>query len=216
MIRVSAFKWVPAFAQGLVRDLRVRWALEEAQIPYEARLIDAQVQQSREYRAQQPFGQVPVLEDAERGITLFETGAIVLYVGERSEVLLPREPDARARATTWVLASLNTLEPVVQNYTALDLFHADEEWARLRRPSAAKEVGERLDQLTAYLRGREYLDDRFTVGDLMMTTVLRIPRHTDLVTGNPVLSEYVARCESRPAFTRALRAQMEPFEKGPR
>lgn len=215
MMRVSAFKWVPPFAQGLVRDLRVRWALEEAELPYEARLIDAKTQQSPAYRSLQPFGQVPILEDEDAGVTLFESGSIVLYIGNRCERLLPEDADQCARATTWVLAALNSLEPVVQNYVFLDLFHSDEEWARLRKPSAAEELTLRLTQLSSYLRGRDYLEERFTVGDLMMTTVLRILRTTDFVTRDPVLSAYVERCESRPAFGRALRAQMAPFEKGP-
>lgn len=215
MIRVTAFKWVPPFAQGLVRDLRVRWALEEAGIPYEARLIDPQIQQSAAYRALQPFGQVPVLEDEDAGITLFESGAILLYIGQRSEQLLPKDAESRARATTWVFASLNSVETFVQNYVALDLFYADEEWARLRRPSAGEAVRSRLSQLSTYLQGRDYLEDRFSAGDLMMTTVLRILRHTDLVTGDPVLNAYVERCEARPAFGRALKAQMEPFANGP-
>src|SRR5215472_12034285 len=109
MIRISAFRWVPPFAQGQVRDLRVRWALEEAGLPYQTRLLQQGEQNKPDYRALQPFGQVPIFE--EDGQVLFESGAIVLYIGERSETLLPKDPMGRARATQWVIAALNSLEP---------------------------------------------------------------------------------------------------------
>src|SRR6185312_11242884 len=109
MIRVTAFRWVPPFAQGLVRDLRVRWALEEAGLPYEERLIGFEDQAAKSYRAQQPFGQVPVYE--EDGLVLFESGAIVLHIAEKSGVLLPSDPNGQARAKTWMFAALNSIEP---------------------------------------------------------------------------------------------------------
>src|SRR5258707_15761615 len=113
MITISAFHWVPPFAQGQVRDLRVRWALEEAGLPYRTRLLDQGDQDKPEYRALQPFGQVPILE--EDGYVLFESGAVVLYVGERCETLLPKDPRARARATQWLIAALNSIEPYVMD-----------------------------------------------------------------------------------------------------
>ncbi|MFP2910326.1 glutathione S-transferase family protein [Pyxidicoccus sp. 3LFB2] len=210
MITVSAFKWVPPFAQGVVRDLRVRWALEEAGLPYQAILIDPQVQKSAEYRARQPFGQVPVFE--EDGLVLFESGAIALHIASRSEVLLPADEAGRARAVMWLFAALNSVEVVVQELAALDLFFPDQQWAKLHRPDAEKAVRLRLSELAAALGKREYLEDRFTVGDLMMTTVLRILRHTDLLDAEPTLKAYKERCEARPAFQRALASQMEPFK----
>ena len=210
-IRITAFKWVPPFAQGLVRDLRLRWALEEAGLPYEEKLLGPGEQNSPEHRAVQPFGQVPVYE--EDGLTLFESGAIVLHIAERCPALLPADPTRRARARTWLLAALNTLEPHIQSLTAVDLFFANEEWARLRRPSAEKMVQTRLDQLATALGTRDYLDGEFTAGDLVMTTVLRFLRHTDLVKNMPVLAAYQARCEARPAFQRALAAQVGHFAK---
>src|SRR3954467_13971786 len=126
-IRVSAFRWVPPFAQGLVRDLRVRWALEEAGLPYEEWVIGPEEQKSESYRRMQPFGQVPVYE--EDGLVLFESGAIVLHIAERSEALMPSEPNARARTKTWMFAALNSVEQHVLNFTALDTFYAQEEWA---------------------------------------------------------------------------------------
>jgi glutathione S-transferase len=211
MITITAFKWVPPFAQGLVRDLRTRWALEEAGLPYQAKLIDPDVQKSAEYRARQPFGQVPVFE--EDGFVLFESGSIVLHIGARSEALLPADAEARARAVTWVFAALNSIEPFVQQLAEIDLFYAKEDWAKARRPGMEKAVQRRLKELAATLGERDYLEDRFTAGDLMMTAVLRILRHTDLVESEPKLKAYQARCEARPAFARALAAQMSAFEK---
>jgi glutathione S-transferase len=136
MIAVSAFRWVPTFARGLVRDLRVRWALEEAGLPYEAWLIGPDDQKSERYRAMQPFGQVPAYEEDD--LVLFESGAILLHIADRSEVLMPSDSKARARVTAWMLAALNSIEPHIQNLTAIDLFHAEEDWAKKRRPAAVK------------------------------------------------------------------------------
>jgi glutathione S-transferase len=210
-IRITAFKWVPPMVQGLVRDLRLRWALEEAGLPYEEKLLGPGEQNSPEHRAVQPFGQVPVYE--EDGLVLFESGAIVMHIGERCSTLLPVDPAQRARARTWVVAALNSIEPHIQSLTSIDLFFANEEWARLRRPSAEKMVQTRLDQLAAALGTRDYLEGEFTAGDLVMTTVLRLLRHTDLVGNMPVLAAYQARCEARPAFQRALAAQLAHFAK---
>lgn len=211
MITISAFNWAPGFAQGQVRDLRARWALEEAGLPYRTRLLGQGDQDRPEYRALQPFGQVPVLE--EDGFVLFESGAIVLYVGARSETLLPAEPKARARATQWLLAALNSIEPFALNVALIDFFYAEQEWAKLRRPGAVELVSKRLAGLSKALGDRPYLDgDRFTAGDLMMTTVLRILAYTDIVTRDKRLAGYLGRCMARPAFTRALDAQMADFK----
>jgi glutathione S-transferase len=209
MITVTAFKWVPPFAQGLVRDLRVRWALEEAGLRYEVKLLADGEKDGADYRAWQPFGQVPAYE--ENGLKLFESGAIVLRIAERSETLLPGDPAARARAVEWLFAALNTIEPQIQNLAGIDLFYADQEWARLRRPDAEGAVRKRLAELAAALGDKPFLDGpRFTAGDLMMATVLRIARHTELV-AEAGLGDYLARCEARPAFQRALAGQMAAF-----
>lgn len=211
MITISAFRWVPDFARGQVRDLRVRWALEEAGLPYEEQLIDPAVQASPEYRVEQPFGQVPVLREG--GLVLFESGSIVLHVAARSPVLMPEDAAARARVTTWVFAALNTVEVAVGGLAELDLFYADRDWAQARRPLAEQAVRLRLAELATWLGDREYLEGRFTAGDLMMTTVLRNLRHTRLVEAEPKLKAYQDRCEARPAFQRALRAQLAAFER---
>src|SRR5256886_4722165 len=156
MIRVSAFRWVPPFARGLVRDLRVRWALREAGLPYEERLIGPEDQMSESYRGLQPFGQVPAYE--EDGLVLFESGAIVLHVAERSEALMPSDPKRRARVTTWMFAALNTMEPRIQNLAEIDLFHAAEAWAKLRRPAAVEAANARLASLAGWLGGAGELE----------------------------------------------------------
>ncbi|KAA2243999.1 glutathione S-transferase family protein [Salinarimonas soli] len=211
-ITISAFAWVPDFAKGQVRDLRVRWALEEAGLPYRARLLEQGDQNDPEYRALQPFGQVPIFE--EDGFVLFETGAIVLHIGERSEVLLPPDPKGRARATQWVVAALNSIEPFALQVALIDIFYKDEEWAKLRRPGAADFLRRRLNGLSAALGDKPYLDgDRFTAGDLIMTTVLRILDYTPMLAEHGNLTAYKARCESRPAYGRALAAQLADFGK---
>jgi glutathione S-transferase len=155
-------------------------------------------------------GQVPVL--IEDDLTLFESGAIVLRIAERSEVLCPDDDAGRAKMIQWLFSALNAVEPHVQNLVALDIFYADEEWAKLRKPGQEAFTRMKLASLARRLQGRDYLEDRFTAGDLMMVTVLRNLRHTDIVSGDPVLGPYVARCEARPAFQRALAAQMAAFE----
>jgi glutathione S-transferase len=207
MITISAFRWVPPVAQGQVRDLRVRWALEEAGLPYQTRLLEQGDKDKPDYRALQPFGQVPIFE--EDGQVLFESGAIVLHIGERSEALLPKDSAARARAMQWLVAALNSIEPHIVNIALIEFFYADQEWAKLRRAGAWDFARHRLDSLAKALGERPYLDgERFTAGDLMMTTVLRIL--PDLVT-DPRLMAYIERCTARPAFRRAPDAQMGDF-----
>jgi glutathione S-transferase len=213
MITLTGFSWVPPFARGLVRDLRVRWALEEAGIPYSEKLISQDDKDGPEYRAVQPFGQVPVIEEDD--LVLFESGAIVLRIAEGCEALCPRDDAGRAKTIQWVIAALNSIEPHIQNLTSIDIFFAEEAWAKARRPGAEALAKLKLEALAKRLQGREYLEDRFMAGDLMMVTVLRNLRHTDLVSGHPVLGPYMARCEARPAFQRALKAQMESFQPEP-
>lgn len=207
MITITAFRSVPQIGRGLVRDLRVRWALEEAALPYTARLLEMGDQDQPEYRALQPFGQVPILE--EDGFVLFESGAIVLHIGERSEALLPKDSNARARAIQWLIAALNSIEPYVANVLLIDFFYANEEWAKLRRPGAVEFVERRLSALSKSLGDKPFLDgDRFTAGDLMMATVLNFLRHTDIASRDSRLVSYIERCFARPAYKRALEAHL--------
>ena len=210
MITISAFKSAPAIVHGLVRDLRLRWALEEAGLPYRTMLLELGEHKQPPYRALQPFGQVPIFE--EDGLELFESGAIVLHIAERSEVLLPKDAAGRARATTWLLAALNTMEWPIWDYVRAKVFNADQEWAKLRLPESETFVMTRLSELADVLADRDYLEDRFTCGDLMMTAVLRILRGTDILDKYPTLKAYRERCEARSAFQRALAAHLADFE----
>ncbi|MCE9657273.1 MAG: glutathione S-transferase family protein [Burkholderiales bacterium] len=213
MIRLSAFRWVPPFAQGLVRDLRVRWALEEAALPYEVMLIGFEDQKSDSYRKMQPFGQVPAIDDD--GLVLFESCAIVMHLGERSQALMPGDEPARARVRTWMLAALNTIEPPIMMLNYIDMQpDGARAGAREVRDSIVAWIGMRLDNLAAFLGDREHLvEGRFTAADLLMTTVLRILRTTDLVSQRPTLEAYKQRHEARTAFQKALGDQLAAFAK---
>jgi glutathione S-transferase len=207
-IEITAFRWVPEFAQGVVRDLRVRWALEEAGLDYRVRLLDQQ--RPPEYLTEQPFDQVPVYRDGD--VHIFESGAIVQYLGEKSETLLPRDPQGRFRAIQWTYAALNSCEPAILNLLLIDVFFVGEEWAKLRRPGAEDFVKLKLKRLSDWLGDKQWLEgDRFTIGDLLMITVLRFLRHTDLVAGIPNLDAYLKRGEARPAFQRALTDQLAVY-----
>src|SRR5262245_28281663 len=208
MIKLTALSSLPPFAQGLARDFRVRWALEEARVPYEEVLIGPEDQASADYRALQPFGQIPTIEVDE--LKLFESGAIVLYIAERSEALAPSDAHGLARTKAWMFAALNSVEPAVMNLATLDLFQAGEAWVAERRPMAVEAVQKRLAALEQWLGGRDHLEDRFTAGDLLMTTVLRILRHTDIVSARPTLRAYQERCEARPAFQKAMADHLKP------
>jgi glutathione S-transferase len=206
-IEITAFRWVPEFAQGVVRDLRARWALEEAGLDYRVRLLGPE--RPPEYLQEQPFDQVPCFNDGE--VRIFESGAIAQYIGEKSEALLPRDTQGRFRAIQWTYAALNSVEPAILNLLLIDLFYKDQEWAKLRRPGAEDFVKLKLKRVSDWLGDKEWLEGRFTIGDLLMTTVLRFLRHTQLVAEFPTLSAYVKRAEARPAFQQALADQLATF-----
>ena len=212
MIELTAFRSLPPFAQGLARDFRVRWALEEAGIPYRERLTEPEDRASAAYRALQPFGQVPAIETDD--LKLFESGAIVLHIAERCEALMPEDAKGRERTKAWMFAALNSVEPAVLSVVQVDLFHAGEPWAQARRPALVEALQKRFSALEDWLGRRDYLEDRFTAGDLLMTTVLRFLRHTDIVAARPALKAYQERCEARPAFRKALVDHLKPFEAG--
>ena len=208
-IEITAFRWVPEFAQGVVRDLRPRWALEEAGLDYRVRLLDQQ--RPPEYLLEQPFDQVPVFRDGE--VHIFESGAIVQYIGEKDERLLPADRQGRYRAIQWTYAALNSVEPALINLLLIDVFFTGEEWARLRRPGAMDFARLKLRRISEWLGDKDWLEGRFTIGDLLMITVLRFVRHTGLVAEFPNLAAYVERGEARPAFQRALADQLAVFKQ---
>ena len=209
-IEITAFQWVPDFAQGVVRDLRARWALEEAGLDYRVRLLGQQ--RPPEYLLEQPFDQVPVLSEGD--VRIFESGAIVQYIGEKSEALLPYDPQGRFRAIQWTYAALNSVEPAILNLLLIDIFYKGEQWATLRRPGAEEFARLKLKRVSEWLGDAQWLEgDRFTIGDLVMVTVLRFLRHTDLVAQFPNLAAYLKRGEARPAFQRALADQLAVFRE---
>jgi glutathione S-transferase len=173
------------------------------------RLVGIEERKSEVYRRKHPFGMVPVLDTG--GETVIESGAIVHCIAENCEALMPA--DRRAETLAWMFVALNTVEPPVQTLSVMDLQHREEEWARLRRPGAVDEVMVRLAALSEWLEERKYLLGRFTAADILMTTVLRLIRHTDLVARFPVLDAYVKRCEARPGFQSALRDQMADYAR---
>ena len=207
---VTAFDWVPDFARGLVRDLRVRWALEEIGRPYETELLNARAPRPEAYLARQPFDQVPAFTDD--GIQLFETGAILLYLGEQDERLLPDPGQARWDAIAWLFAALNSVEPFLTRIVGYDIFHKDKPWAPEAREAALGLCQQKLKRVNDALAGKEWLAGQFSIADIAMVTVLNNIRHTDLVAEYPALAAYKARGEARPAYKRALDAQLADFK----
>lgn len=210
---VTAFDWVPDFAKGLVRDLRVRWALEEIGEPYETELLGARGPKPESYVAWQPFEQVPAFRHGD--LKIFETGAILLYLGERDERLLRAEGQERWTAIAWLLAALNSVEPVIGRILAYDIFNADKDWAPAARESALGLCKQKLKRVADALEGKDWLAGQFSIADIMMVTVLNNLRHTDLVAEYPGLAAYKKRGEDRPAYKRALEAQLADFGEAP-
>lgn len=199
---ITGYNWAPDEGRGLVRDMRVRWALEEVGQPYDVRHLDWGEQKQPDHRARSPFGQVPTYE--EDGLVLFESGAIVLHIAQTRPGLLPEDAAARARVTEWMFAALNTVEPVVWDRIVTRFIDGDKPWAKERMVSVEARLRERLDELSARLGDAEWLDGDFSAGDLLMVQVLRHAGDAEALKACPNLVAYVARGMARPAFTRAL------------
>ena len=212
-LEITAFNWVPTFARGFVRDLRPRWACEEIGLDYSERLINPAGPRPDSYYLEQPWGQVPVLKDD--GVTIFESGAILLHLGQKDERLLPRDPQQRENAVSWLFAALNSVEPTMFELSNIELFVRNEEWARLRRPGLLDFAGQRLDRLSAALGDKDWFAGAFSIADIAMTTVLREADRTDLVSSRPKLAAYLDRATDRPAFERAMTAQLTAFSDAP-
>jgi glutathione S-transferase len=204
-ITITAFERSPDGGQGLARDTRVRWALEEVGQPYEVRLVSFRAMKEPAHLALHPFGQIPTYEDGD--LALFETGSIVLHLAEQHAGLFPVKPDARARAITWMFAAVNTVEPPILEFVTAKLFEADKPWASERLPLVADRLRARLTQLSVRLGKSEWLDGAFSAGDLMMVSVLLRTRPSGILDEFPDLAAYVARGEARPAYQRAFAAQ---------
>ncbi len=211
MIAIHTVDWVPPFARGLLRDLRLRWALEEAGLPYEMKFVPLMGRDGPDWRALQPFGQIPVYE--EDGKTMFESGAILLHLAAKSGALAPADADDAAEMATWLFAALNTVEPQLQALVMHDRFHRDKDWYQGARDGVEEIAKKRLGDLAGVLNDREQIAARqFTVADIAMTTVLRIVMHTDLVESFAPLGAYKARMEARPAFQKALAGQLADID----
>ncbi|AKH42064.1 glutathione S-transferase [Altererythrobacter atlanticus] len=206
---ITAFDWVPDFARGLVRDLRVRWAFEEIGKPYRTQLFGAATPRPDDYLAWQPFDQVPAFADGE--LRFFESGAILLYLAEEEEQLLPADPQMRWNAISWLFAALNSVEPAFTPIVSFDVFQSDQPWARDAREPAAKLARQKLLRVNDALGDNEWLAGDFSIADIAMVTVLNVLRHTDMVAEFPRLAAYRQRGESRSAYRRALDAQLADF-----
>ena len=208
---LTVFERSPDGGRGLARDMRVRWALEEAGLAYDVRLVSFAAMKAPAHLARHPFGQIPTYEAGE--LVLFESGAIVLHIAERHPgPLLPEDADARARAIAWMFAALNTVEPPIVERSMATLFERDEPWFEARLSGLDDRVRVRLDALSARLGDADWLDGAFTAGDLMMVEVLRRLKGSGILEAYPNLSAYVARARARPAFQRAFAAQRAVFE----
>ena len=205
-ITITAFERSPDGGKGLARDTRVRWALEEAGLPYDVRLVSFRAMKEPAHLALHPFGQIPTYE--EDGLVLFETGAIVLHIAQRYNGLLPADDHARARAIAWMFAALNTVEPPILELVTARIFEGDKPWSKERIPLVEERVRDRLRQLSARLSDADWLDGDFSAGDLMMVSVLLRLRPSGLLDEFPILAAYVARGEARPAYQRAFAAQL--------
>jgi glutathione S-transferase len=205
-ITITAFEHSPDGGQGLARDTRVRWALEELSQPYDVRLVSFRALKEPAHLALNPFGQIPTYEEGD--LSLFETGSIVLHLAEQHPGLLPSDANARARAITWMFAAVNTVEPPILELVTAKIFEGDKPWAAERLPLVKDRVRARFKQLSARLGAADWLDGNFSAGDLMMVSVLLRARPSGLLDEYANLAAYVARGEARPAYERAFAAQL--------
>ncbi len=208
---ITAFESSPDEGQGLARDMRVRWALEEVGQPYEVRLVSFKEMKEPTHRGLHPFGQIPTYEEGD--LVLFESGAIIFHIAEHHCGLLPEDANSRARAITWMFAALNTVEPPIVEREQAPYQEKDKPWYEERLPMIEDRVRARLDDLSNRLGDAEWLDGAFSAGDLLMVLVLRRLEGTGILEEYSNLSTYVARGEGRPAYKRAFAAQLAVFQK---
>jgi glutathione S-transferase len=203
---ITTFESSPDRGSGLARDMRVRWALEEAGRAYEVRRVSFAAMKEPAHRARHPFGQIPTYEEGD--LTLFESGAIVLHIAERHGGLLPDDANARARAITWMFAALSTVEPPILDLANTKLLERKSPWYLQRLPVVEDRVRDRLRDLSHHLGSSDWLDGAFSAGDLMMVAVLLRLKPSGLLDEFANLLAYVARGAARPAYKRAFAAQL--------
>lgn len=207
---ITTFRWVPEFARGFVRDLRPRWAFEEVGQSYDVHLIGNG--KTPEHRCRQPFGQVPTYKDDD--VEIFESGAIVLHIAERAGKLIPADAAGRIRSIQWLTCALNSVEPWVMALAINDVFEADREWSQVRHPKVVEDLHCRLRDLEGALGEKTWIDgDTFTVGDLMLVSVLGGLRGSGQLDSFPKLAAYVARGEDRPAHRKAMADQLALYSE---
>jgi glutathione S-transferase len=209
---ITAFEQSPDQGQGLARDMRVRWALEEVGLRYDVRLVSFRAMKEPAHRALHPFGQIPTYEESD--LVLFESGAIVFHIAEHHAGLLPDDAKARARAIAWMFAALNTVEPPIIEREMAPYVDRGKSWYEERLPMLDDRIRDRLNDLSSRLGDADWLDAAFSAGDLMMVMVLR-RLEADMLAEYPTLSAYVARGEARPAYKRAFDAQLAVFTGKP-
>jgi glutathione S-transferase len=202
-LTVVTFDWVPEPPRGHVRDLRIRWALEEAGLTYQVKSVPFE-NRGPEHFQHQPFGQVPWLTDGE--LSIFETGAVLLHVGELCDLLLPTDPIRRSETIEWVFAALNSVEMAVVPWSFYQ-FSRDESTSPGRQQLDGF-LKIRLDRLENVLKGREWLTGTFSIADILMVDVLRLVKRFGGLAGHPACAAYTARGEARPAFVKSHADQM--------
>lgn len=206
---ITAFERSPDGGKGLARDMRVRWALEEVGQACEVRLVSFAAMKAPAHLALHPFGQIPTYEEGD--LVLFESGAIVFHIAQRHEGLLPADPNARARAVTWIFAALNTVEPPILDLQTTKIVEGNQPWFAERLPLVQDRIRDRLSQLSDRLGDADWLDGAFSAGDLMMVAVLLRLKSSGMLAEYSRLAAYVARGEARPAYQRAFAAQLAVF-----
>ena len=212
-ITITAFERSPDGGKGLARDTRVRWALEEAGLPYEVRPVSFRAMKEPAHLSLHPFGQISTYEEG--ALALFETGSIVFHIAARHAGLLPDDADARARAITWMFAAVNTVEPPILEFATARILESDKPWSKERMPLVVDRVRDRLKQLSARLGSADWLDGAFSAGDLMMVHVLQRLKPSGILDEFPNLATYVAGAEARSAYKRAFAAQLAVYTGTP-
>lgn len=207
---ITAFASSPDKGQGLARDMRVRWALEEVGQPYDIRLLSFKELKEPAHRALNPFGSIPTYEEGD--LALFESGGIIHHIAEQHAGLLPKDDEARARAVTWMFAALNTIEPPIVELEQTQFFEKDKSWYHEHQAMVEGRVRDRLSCLSNRLGDADWLDGEFSAGDVLMVLVLRRLDGTGIVEEYRALAAYVARGEARPAYKRAFEAQLAVFK----
>lgn len=205
-LTIWTYDWVPEGPRGFVRDLRLRWACEEAGLSYAVRMVPFDGRETN-HLADQPFGQIPFLKD--HGVEIFESGAGLLHLARKSEKLMPRDPVGKAETLQWTIAALNSIEMVTVPWWFLKLC-GDE------NNGLTRWMGQRLDHLERVVSEQEWLAaGRFTVADLLMADVLRVP-DVRAFGDRPATEAYVARVTDRTAFKKAQADQIGHFEAAER